>query len=95
MMSPDDFIGVRWSGWRVWEDDDLGLAAEHHKEGVGGGAGLCTARVGGYQRTGKEIHWQRAKTKVHQTDSPKANNRAPQQEQHRIIYGSTKRSGFF
>jgi len=29
VMSPDDFIGV-WSGWRVWEDDDLGLA-EHYE----------------------------------------------------------------
>ncbi|KAI8033628.1 hypothetical protein M5D96_013582 [Drosophila gunungcola] len=32
-MSPDDFIGVR-SGWRVWEDDDLGLA--EHREGITG-----------------------------------------------------------
>lgn len=43
MMSPDDFIGVRWSGWRVWEDDDLGLAAEHYKDGVGRGGG-CVLR---------------------------------------------------
>lgn len=46
MMSPDDFIGVRWSGWRVWEDDDLGLAAEHHKEGVGGGGGVVYCESG-------------------------------------------------